>query len=172
MTTLRNIIFGAASLTALAVASSASAQASASATGTASVTIIAPITLTKNVDLVFGSVVKDGTAAATVVMPASASPTPVPTGATLVINQSAARTAAKFTAGGTATQTYSITLPSSAVTLTGTTAGLTVDTFTKSVATGSIGDGGFYVGATLNLPSGAIAAGSYTGNFDVTVAYN
>jgi len=171
MTNLRKIILGAASLAALAAASSASAQATATATGTASVTIIAPITLTKNVDLVFGSVVKDGAGAATVVITAASSPSVTPTGATLVANQSATRTAAQFTAGGTASQTYSITIPAGSISLTGATAGLTVSAFSKSQATGAIGDT-FYVGGQLNLPAGAITAGSYTGTFDVSVAYN
>jgi len=171
MTTLRNIILGAASLAALAAATSASAQATATATGTASVTIIAPITLNKNADIAFGKVVPNGSTAGTVELTAAASPTVTPTGVTLLTS---AKTAAVFRVGGTAGQTYALTLPASATNL-GVT-GLDVDTFTSAAAnSGTISataaNNDIYVGATLHVPA-TVAAGVYSGAFNVSVNYN
>lgn len=171
MTTLRNIILGAASLAALAAATSASAQSTATATGTASVTIIAPITLSKVTDMDFGKVVPNGTSAGTVALSAAASTTPTASGVTLLTSS---KSAAKFTVGGTVGQTYALTLPASAVNLGFT--GLDVDTFTSATAgSGTISataaSNDIYVGATLHVPA-TVTAGTYSGAFNVSVNYN
>jgi hypothetical protein len=165
----------------VAGATGAMAQSSATASANATANVIRPITLTKNVDLAFGNVVP-AAGAGTMVLPAT-SGTPTATFTSGVTQpgttQHGTVTAAKFTAGGEGSFTYSITLPASAATLVGPalSVDMTVDTWTVSTAgtlSGTAGTGGteiFYVGGTLNVGA-AQAPGGYTGTFSVTVAYN
>jgi hypothetical protein len=81
---------------------------------------------------------------------------------------------ASFTVGGDVLATYSITLPGSA-TMTNGGSSMTVNTFTSEPSgTGqldALGNQALSVGATLHV--GAVQApGTYSGTFDVTVAYN
>jgi len=85
-------------------------------------------------------------------------------------------TAASFTVNGQGTNTYAITLPSSAVTLTSGANTMTATTFTSTPSgTGALtaGTQTLTVGATLNVAA-AQPAGTYvTGTpFSVTVNYN
>jgi hypothetical protein len=81
-----------------------------------------------------------------------------------------------FDVGGGANQNVGITLPTGAVTLNrvGGGASMTIDTFTDdaggSVTLDGSGDASFNVGATLTVGA-AQMAGTYNGNFDVSVAY-
>jgi hypothetical protein len=175
MTTLRNIILGAASLAALAAATSASAQSTASATGTASVTIIAPITLSNTAGLAFGKVVPSGTAGSVTIAAASDNSTPASSNVTLL---SSAKNAAVFRVGGSAGQTYAITLPGTISDIGGIT-GLNLGSFSSAaVSPGTLGtisataaNNDFYVGATLSVPA-TVAAGAYSTTFNVSVNYN
>jgi hypothetical protein len=81
--------------------------------------------------------------------------------------------AAGFSVTGYNSQTYAITLPSSA-TLTSGGNTMTVDTFTHDAGgspTLAAGSDSFNVGATLHVGASQ-AAGAYTANFTVTVSYN
>jgi len=84
-------------------------------------------------------------------------------------------TAASFTASGSGSQTYTITLPGSASTLSdGAAHTMTVDSVSSSVGgTGTLtaGTQTFTVGGTLHVGANQVA-GAYTGSFSVTVAYN
>jgi hypothetical protein len=85
-------------------------------------------------------------------------------------------TAASFTVTGEGNSTYSITLPSSAITLTSPSGTMSVQNFVSTPSnTGTLSSGTqeIKVGATLNV-SAAQAAGTYTNasGLFVTVNYN
>jgi hypothetical protein len=152
---------------ALLLAGTAAFAQSPTASANATAEILSPIALAKNSDLVFGSITPTGTAG-TVSLSAAGSRTP-----TNVTLASGAFNAASFTATGTGSQTFTIT-PDSSATLNGTPSGtMTVDTFTTSAGAGTLASGTqtFTLGGTLHVGANQ-AAGSYTGSFNVTVAYN
>ena len=135
--------------------------------------IVADITLTKTSDLNFGDVIAGGTSG-TVVLSAAASPTRSVTGGTQLGNAIGV-TSATFTVGGEGASTYSITLPSSDVTITSGANSMIVNTFTSSPSGTGILSGGLqtlYVGATLSVDASQAAGDDYTGSFNVTVAYD
>lgn len=148
--------------------------ASATANGTA--TIITPIGIAKNVDLDFGAMASPA-AAGTVVVAASSAGTRSATGVVLVNTD--AGSAAKFTVTGESGTSYTLTLPSAAATITHTvdnTKTMTIDTWTSSLAaltSGSLASGTevVYVGGKLHVGASQ-ATGSYTGTFSVAVEYN
>lgn len=152
------------------------AQTSATTSdATATATIIAPITISHSgTDMNFGNVIKG--AGTVVLLPAG---TRSVTGDTKLPGAGGAGTvtAAVFTVGGEGSYTYSITLPSSAYTITETGGDdMTVTTFTSTPSgTGTLSSGSqtLNVGATLNV-SADQASGVYENStgFDVTVAYN
>ncbi|MHB1047194.1 MAG: DUF4402 domain-containing protein [Thermoanaerobaculia bacterium] len=159
-----------AAIAMLVPAGSAMAQSSASASATATATIITPITLTNTTALQFGNVVASTTAGTIVVSAAGARSWTG--GATGISGLTVS--AAAFTVGGGADRTFTISLPAS-TTITSGTNNMTVDTFTSSLGASSTLDGtgaaALAVGGTLNVGASQ-AAGSYTGTFSVTVAYN
>ena len=78
-----------------------------------------------------------------------------------------------FNVSGYSSESYSVTLPSSA-TLTSGGNTMTVDTFTHDAGGSpslSSGSDNFNVGATLNVGA-TQTGGAYTGTFAVTVGYN
>lgn len=156
----------------LGFATTSFAQSSVTATASTSATIIAPISLDKNVDMNFGNVAT-GATAGTVVLGTNSVRT-ANAGASLPVTTGTV-TAAKFTVNGNVGATYSIVLPGT-ITLTKGTDNMTVGSFTSTpTATGLLTGGTqeIFVGATLNV--GALqAAGVYTNAADlsVTVAYN
>lgn len=168
---------------ALVMAGGAMAQSTATTNdATANATVIAPITIAKNLSLEFGNVV----AGAGTVTIAAADGTRTNTPPTLSpgATQQGLVRAATFDVTGEGTSTYAITLPATAVELTQTgtpTNKMTVTAFTVAAgATGSVagtvgtlaaGAGVLNVGATLNVAA-AQPAGAYTGTYAVTVAYN
>lgn len=163
----------------LSIAFSATASAQVTANAPTTATIVAPITITKNVDMNFGNVAVSSTAG-TVLMNASATPARTASGGvTLPTTATGTPTAAKFTVGGEGVYTYAITLPSTALTLDEAgvgTATMTVSTFTSTPSTtGTLTAGSqiVYVGATLNVGASQVA-GLYenTTGFAVTVNYN
>lgn len=155
-------------------AAGAFAQASATATATASATIVAPITITKMVDMNFGNVAVHATNAGTVVL-ATAGTRTLTGGITLPATAGTV-TAASFDVTGSGTYTYAITLPTTAD-LTGTPSGtMTLNTFVSDPATTGALTAGVQtikVGATLNVTGGQ-TAGSYTNAaaIPVVVVYN
>jgi Domain of unknown function (DUF4402) len=150
--------------------SAANAQFSSDTdTASASVTIVSAISITKTVDMNFGDVVEG---AGTVILATDNGRTA--TGNTTLGNSTAAA-AASFSVTGDSGATYAITLPGSAITLTGTGTDMTVDTFVSDHPgdTGTLtgGTDTILVGATLNVGA-TQTTGAYTGSFDLTVAYN
>jgi hypothetical protein len=156
-------------------ATAALAQQSSDQTSAgASATIVAAISIVKNVDLNFGAVVPDGAAPGTVVLTPAASPVRTPT--TLKLGNPTGVAAARFTVTGEAGSDYTVTLPASAVITNGTPADdMTIDNFTSSPSGGAghltVTTQTVYVGGTLNVAA-AQPAGIYTGTFNVTVSYN
>ena len=156
-----------------AFVTNANAQSTASASATA--TIVTPISITKNVDMNFGNIAVTSSGG-TVILAAAGTRTK--TGGITLPVVTGTVTAAQFTVTGEGTYTYDITLPSSAVTLTKSGGGATMDatSFTHS-AGGSpaltAGSQVFNVGATLTVAA-AQAAGAYTTGtaFNVAVNYN
>ncbi len=161
------------------LASTVKAQSGVFATATGSATIITPISIVNAGDMNFGNIAVDATAG-TVVLTSTATRTRTG-GVTLPVTAGTVR-AASFTVKGKASSTYSITLPTTALTLTSGTNNMTVNGFTSDLTgaltsgTGTIGTDGtqtINVGATLNV-TGSQAAGLYVSGtpFAVTVNYN
>ena len=143
------------------------AQNAVSATAQAAATIIAPMTITKNIDLNFGNIAS-GSAAGSVVLSTSN----VRTATNVILpNVPGTVSAAEFTVAGLANANYKINLPASTTITNGTTT-MTINNFTESASNvlTAAGTETFKVGATLNLAANQ-AAGSYTGSFAVTVDY-
>jgi hypothetical protein len=162
-------------ITALIVlASAASTFAQVTATASTSATIITPIAITKDVDLNFGNVAVSPTLGGTVVLPTSGARTK--TGGVTLPVVTGTVTPASFTVTGEGNSTYSITLPSSAITLTSASGSMTVENFISNPSnTGTLSNGTqeIKVGATLNVGA-AQPAGTYTNESGlfVTVNYN
>jgi hypothetical protein len=163
------------SMITLCVGFSSSALAQVSDFASTTATIVAPITIVKDVDMNFGDIAVQGGVAGTVVMTPAGGLTPS-TGITLPTSTSAA---AQFTVGGEADYTYSISLPASVLlTDTVSTETMLVDAFnsTPTVAAGGTLTGGseiVLVGATLNIAA-LQTPGVYSNATDlvVTVNYN
>lgn len=140
----------------------------------ATATLITPISIVNDVAMDFGTVAGSATAG-TVVMAATSGADLTPTGGCTVI--SGTPTAGKFTVTGEGTQAFTITLPASSITLTGSGGGdITVDTWTcseASLTTAALVGGTlvFYVGGTLNVGADEVA-GTYDGSFNIVVDYN
>jgi len=150
------------------------ANAQATASAPTSATIIAPITLTKDVDMNFGNVAVIN--AGTVILGTDGARSATG-GVTVSAAIGGTITAAKFTVGGEGSNTYSITLPSSALTITRALGGtMTVDGFLSNPSGTGILTAGtqeLLVGATLHVAA-AQTPGLYTNatGFSVTVNYN
>ena len=160
--------------------STVKAQNGVFATATGSATIITPISIVNAGDMNFGNIAVDATSG-TVVLTSAGARTRTG-GVTLPVSKGTV-SAAKFTVKGQVSSTYSITLPTTALTLTsGTSNSMTVTGFTSDI-TGSLTSGAgtlaadgtqtINVGATLNVGASQ-AAGLYVSGtpFAVTVNYN
>ena len=151
----------------------ANAQATTQAIATA--TIVTPISIAWVDDLEFGNLAVTATGGAVTLNAQTGARSQVG-GVTFPV-VTGTFNAADFTVSGQGTYTYAITLPSAAVTLTGSVSGtMDATAFTSFPAsTGVLGAGGtqtLKVGATLAVAASQ-AAGTYTSaNFDVTVNYN
>lgn len=144
-----------------------------SANASVTVNLITPIAITKTVDMNFGNVAVSGTGGTVVLAPAG---TRTSTGGVTLPVVAGTVTAASFTVTGLATYTFSISLPSSPITITSGGNNMTVGTFTSDPATTGTLSGGtatLNVGATLTVGASQ-AAGTYTSGtpFTVTVNYN
>jgi hypothetical protein len=145
-----------------------------SATTNASATIVGTLTIANAGDMTFGNMTSP-VGASTVTLDAASVATPLG-GVALLGGITPA--AAKYHVTGTATATYTITLPNSAVTLAYGAITMTIDNFVSSYAgTSNIGTikgsatDDFTVGARLNVGAGQ-APGKYEGTYDVSIAYN
>jgi hypothetical protein len=154
---------------------STTAEAQVSATAVSGATIVAPISIVKAVDLNFGNVAVS-TVAGTVVLATGGARTF--TGGITLPNQNGTVTAASFTIGGQDNYTYSIALPTAAITLTGVTPAntMTLTTVVSDPATtGTLSSGAqtLLVGGTLNVAGGQPAdVYSNATGLTVTVNYN
>lgn len=148
-------------------ATAAFGQTTATDSAAATATIIPGITLTNRAGLLFGDMLSP-TAAGTVTIDAAGTRT-----ASGVVLAGGTIGAAAFDVTGGGNKGYTVTLPSAAVTLTSGVNTMTVGTFTRNCSSCTLdgaGAGSFTVGGTLNVGAGQ-AVGTYSGNFDVTVAY-
>ncbi len=174
MRKLVQIVSGGAALAALATP--ALAQNSSSATASATTTIVQPITITKNNDLGFGTIVRPTTGASTISVAATGNTRTVTGGNATFANGNGVSSAA-FTVSGEGAQHFSITVPSSfnmtsgANTLVVTTSNPTGATGLLSGSVGSTGSLVLGVGGSFPLATNT-ASGAYSGSFVVTVAYN
>ncbi|MCK5815841.1 MAG: DUF4402 domain-containing protein [Flavobacteriaceae bacterium] len=170
---MKNIFIS--SLILLGITFSANAQTSTSA---ASANLIAAMTITNTQVLHFGDLTIPTTAS--VVVMSTAGSRSVSSGDVVLISSDVG-TEATFNMTGLAASTYDITLPSSDVTITNGVQTMLVNTFlflttdasdaANPVTVPAAGSDSFAVGATLNMGTDEIA-GSYTGDYDVTLAYN
>lgn len=177
---LRKILIGAlVAASAASAASLAHAQASANQSTTATVTIFRPITLTKNTDLSFGTVVRPASGSGTVtISEVDGSRSLTGSGALLSTGPNAAAGRATYTVSGEGGQTFSISVPANFnMVRTGGSETITV-ILTPSATTGlldnalgSAGTAAFGVGGQIPV-SDNTASGAYTGAFTTTVAYN
>jgi hypothetical protein len=168
----------AAALAVVAFAAPAMAQSSVSTTGQGSITVIRPLTVTKNADLKLGTVVRPASGAGTVAV--SASGVRTVTGGVVGLTSGDTPQAAQFTVDGEGGQSVSVTVPATFTMANGSDT-LTVTTNnsltgsaasqTLSNATGSAGSLNFRVGGTVPVNSTA-PTGVYTGTFTVSAAYN
>lgn len=155
-----------AALLAGGVSAPAFAQASDTETATSTVTVVAPVVITRNSNLVFATIARPATGSISVAMDAD---TGVTTPAAALVG--AGRTRAEFTVTGETGSTVSFDADAS-VSMTGTGDAISV-TLTESDVTGTLtaGSATFFVGGAFTLPSTQVS-GAHTGTFTVTSAYN
>ncbi len=142
-----------------------------SATATATADLVTPISISKTLDMNFGTLASSGTAG-TLILATDNSRTS--SGGVKILTATTGQ-AATFTVTGSGTQTYSITLPSTDVSLVSGANSLIANTFTSNpTPTGTLNGGTqtLLVGATLNVPANQIAGTYVSSNFTVTVNYN
>ena len=148
-------------------------HAQVSATATATATIITPIAISKTIDMNFGNVAV-GSVAGTVVLTPSGVRSK--TGGVTLPIVTGTISAASFNVTGLGSYTYTITLPSTPLTISSGGNSMTVTAFTSTPSgTGTLSGGSqtLNVGATLNVGVNQVA-GLYTSAapFQVTVNYN
>ena len=136
--------------------------------------ILAAMTITETADLDYGTMTVPETAAE--VQISDHGTIAVLSGTITLLSQAPTWHPATFDITGTANATYSITVPNNtAVKLTGAGTDMPIINFATSRGGSSTLDGSgddfFSVGGTLQLENGQ-AAGTYTGTFDISVAYN
>ncbi len=175
---MHKFLAAAAAIALTAVAAPAMAQSTASTTGQGSITVIRPLTITKNADLKFGAVVRPSTGAGTVAVSAAGARTVA--GGVVGLASGDTPQAAQFTVDGEGGQSISITIPATFTMANGTDS-LTVTTTNNLVgaagsqnlsnALGSAGTLAFRVGGSVPVAS-TTATGAYTGTFTVSAAYN
>lgn len=180
MTKMRQLLPAlAAAAAVVGLAGTACAQATATTSASGSIAVMQPITLAKNTDLSFGTVIRPASGNGTVTVDPSTGARSVTGGIGTVNNGPiTAVTRATFTVGGEGGSNFTVTVPASfAITRNGNQDPITV-TLTSTAASGTLsnafgtaGSSTFGVGGQLSLSNGT-PSGSYTGTFSVTVAYN
>ncbi len=151
-------------------------NANAQSTATASTTavLVTPISVAKTTDMNFGTVAASATAGTVLLDYADGRSV---TGGVSLPAGGSGQTTAVFTVTGEGTSGFSISIPSSPITLTGSVSGsMTVGTFVADLGASSTLVGGskvIKVKGTLNVGAGQVA-GTYTNASDlfVTVNYN
>jgi hypothetical protein len=150
-------------------------KAQSSVTAESSATIITPITIEKTQDLNFGNIAVQTLTGGTVVLTPEGGRTAT-SGVTLPTTVIGTVTAASFTVSGDGDRTFSISLPTVPISLTGTGVPMSLGTFTSTPsATGTLESGTkiVTVGGTLTVSAGQ-TPGLYTNSdgLAVTVNYN
>lgn len=171
---IRTVLKVAVAAAAMITAAQASAQTSASlpdTTGTT--TIIAPISLSRNSQLAFGTVTRPTAGNSSVVKITPGGTFSITGGDSVgyAAAGAAARTAATFTVNGESGLGYSISVGTLTMARTG---GGTIDVdLTPSKTSGTLAGGtdSFGVGGEFTITNSTLL-GTYTGNFSVTVQYN
>jgi hypothetical protein len=148
-------------------------NAQASDQGTASALILEPISIVADQDLEFGSIAA-GSSSSDIKISTSGARSLEDGDATLYTSDPGQQ--GTFNVSGENSATYAITLPSNGdVTLSGTGTALVVKDFESDPGpTGQLNTSGLQtinVGATVVVPVGQ-TAGSYSGQYEVTVNYN
>ncbi|MBC7936968.1 MAG: DUF4402 domain-containing protein [Rhizobacter sp.] len=153
------------------------ANAQATATANASATIVAPISISKTTDLNFGNLSVDATGGTVILEPSAAGVrnSAGAGGVTFPANTGTV-SAATFVVTGQANFTYDFNFLNASIQITSGTDNMTVDNFSKSIATGlldNLGTQTVYVGADL-IVNGSQVPGVYTSSspFTVLVNYN
>lgn len=175
---MSKLLAAAAALGLVAIAAPALAQSTASTTGAGSITVIRPLTITKNADLKFGTVVRPATGSGTVAVSAAGARTVA--GGVVGLASGDTPQAAQFTIDGEGGQSISVTIPVTFTMANGTDS-LTVTTSNNlagsaaaqslSNALGSAGSLSFRVGGSVPVGLTTVT-GAYTGTFTVSAAYN
>lgn len=150
------------------------ANAQSTATASTTAVLVTPISVSKTTDMHFGTVAASGTAGTVILDYADGRTT---TGGASLPSGSTLQKTAVFDVTGEGTSGFSISIPSSPITLTGSVSGsMTVSDFLADLGASSTLVGGaktIKVKATLNVSAGQVA-GTYTNASDlfVTVNYN
>lgn len=140
----------------------------ADATGDATALIVAPIAVTKNTDLGYGTIAPTGTSGTVTIAATSGG---ARTSSNVDLLSTDAGSSGDFSVTGEGTSTFSTTI-ASPVTLTGPSSSTMSSTLTNNAPSALTGGAAtINVGGVLSV-DGAQTAGSYTGSFTVTVAYN
>ena len=153
----------------VATSGAALAQTTASQSTTGSVTIVTPLALKKDKELVFGNVYRPaaGASSVTVTMPTGSD---TPTG-TALASGGPTRSRAAFTVTGETGKAYSVTVPASFKMAHSGGNELTVTlSASKSNGTLAAGTDTFFVGGSFALAD-STTAGDYSGTFNVQVDY-
>ncbi len=166
-------------LAAVAVAAPAFAtETNSSVSVTGSMNVTAPLTVAKNADLVFGTIMRPTSGTGTVSVDAQNGNRTVTGNATGVTGGSnATPTRAAFTVTGDGGMNITVTVPQNMTMTRGGSNPITVALNSTmgggqlSGSAGSTGTANFGVGGQLTL-SNTTPPGAYTGTFTVTVAYN
>jgi hypothetical protein len=150
-------------------ASSALAQVNTStATASGSTTIIKPLTITKNVDLAFGRIVRPSTGSGTVTIANTADTVTAAGGA---VNLTSTTTRAKFTISGENGLTATLSVPTTfAMNNAANVLTVTLSPDQTSPLTLGSSDTIMFVGGCFPVTSTTVS-GAYSGTFDVTVTY-
>jgi hypothetical protein len=146
----------------------------ATAGASAAAKIVKTIAITKVTDMNFGTMSTPSTPATVILSPAGAPS--IGSGSISLLTQAPTALASSYTTVGDNNAAYSITLPANGtVNVSDGTNTMAITDFTCSSPLSTTfsagGTGAFSVGAKLNLAANQ-PAGSYTGAFDVTIAYN
>lgn len=170
---MKKLSIFAAILFAVVLGNNVNAQNTKTNENSASATIITPITLTNQSELIFGKVASM-TSAGTMTMNPTSGAITYSNNQMKIASDDANRVLASYKVGGLAGQSFSITLPTTAVQLDGPQdKTMTVTSFTanKPLVGNVLAENfTFKVGGTLNVGANQ-EAGQYTGTFDVTVTY-
>lgn len=152
------------------------AQTANAVTGNAYAVLVSPISISETTALNFGSISNGLTAGSSTVVVNNDGVTATTYGANLA-KVGATDTRGVFAVSGSGALAYTVTIPASTTITDGSTTmnvAFTTRTASSGVGTGGVLSGGadtVYVGGTLTV-SNTNAAGSYSGTYSITVAYN